>query len=95
MALHEYSVRDSIRARAVWHAVCLGIIIPAGRFTSGDATLYHHLWRSVTAFDDLETLRGRLRHAGLQDIRTATMPGWRRGVVHTVSATAADAVGAG
>ena len=33
VAFHEYSVRDSWRARAVWHAVCWSVIIPAGRVT--------------------------------------------------------------
>lgn len=36
LALHEYSVADSPSARAVWTAVCWGVIIPpAGRWPGG------------------------------------------------------------
>ena len=28
LAVHEYSVRDSARSRAVWTSVCWGVIIP-------------------------------------------------------------------
>ena len=31
LAVHEYSVRDSRRARAMWHLVAWSVIIPAGR----------------------------------------------------------------
>jgi ubiquinone/menaquinone biosynthesis C-methylase UbiE len=88
LAVHEYSVRDSTRARAVWNAVCALIIIPAGRITTGDATLYRHLRRSVLAFDGVSALTGRLSRAGFTGVRVLPMTGWQRGVVHTFLATA-------
>lgn len=88
LALHEYSVRDSRRARWVWNAVCGAIVIPLGRVTTGDATLYRHLRRSVLAFDGVRDLCDRLGRAGFTDVRTGTMPGWSRGIVHTVLGTA-------
>lgn len=88
LALHEYSVRDSRRARWVWNAVCGAIVIPLGRVTTGDATLYRHLRRSVLAFDGVRDLTDRLARAGFTDVRTGTMPGWSRGIVHTVLGTA-------
>jgi ubiquinone/menaquinone biosynthesis C-methylase UbiE len=88
LALHEYSVRDSRRARWVWNAVCGAIVIPAGRLATGDATLYRHLRRSVLAFDGVGDLCARLSRAGFTDVRTGTVPGWARGVVHTVLGTA-------
>ena len=51
LAVHEYSVRDSRLATAMWNAVCATIIIPVGRLRSGDAGLYRYLWRSVHDFD--------------------------------------------
>ncbi|WP_177231818.1 class I SAM-dependent methyltransferase [Amycolatopsis saalfeldensis] len=87
IALHEYSVRDSRRSRLVWNAVCAGIIIPLGRITTGDATLYRHLRRSVLTFDGVGSLAGRLTAAGFTQVGTATMPGWQRGIVHTVLGT--------
>ncbi|HET6705239.1 MAG TPA: class I SAM-dependent methyltransferase [Amycolatopsis sp.] len=87
IAVHEYSVRDSRRARWVWNAVCAGVIIPLGKVTTGDATLYRHLRRSVGAFDGIGALAGRLAEAGFTDVRTGTMPGWQHGVVHTVLGT--------
>jgi len=85
LAVHEYSVADSRRARAVWDAVCWSIIIPAGRLATGDGRLYRHLWRSVQQFDGATAFTQRLQAAGFGDVTEQTMPGWQRGVVHTFS----------
>jgi ubiquinone/menaquinone biosynthesis C-methylase UbiE len=87
LAVHEYSVRDSLRARAIWHAVCWGVIIPAGWLATGDAVLYRYLWRSVCAFDGAARFGQRLRDAGFTDVCTEAMTGWQHGVVHTFLAT--------
>ncbi len=83
LALHEYSVRDSTAAQAVWNAVCWGIIIPAGWRRTGDSTLYRHLWRSVNSFDGAAQFQRRLVAAGFAGVHSETMPGWQRGIVHT------------
>ncbi|WP_020674249.1 class I SAM-dependent methyltransferase [Amycolatopsis nigrescens] len=88
LAVHEYSVRDSPLARAIWHAVCWSIIIPAGRVTTGDATLYRHLWRSVLTFDGAKAFEDRLQRNGFTGVHRETMTGWQRGVVHTFLADA-------
>ena len=87
LAVHEYSVRDSIRARAMWHAVCWSVIIPAGRAATGDASLYRYLWRSVDGFDGAGRFRRRLREVGFTGVHSETMTGWQRDVVHTFLAT--------
>jgi ubiquinone/menaquinone biosynthesis C-methylase UbiE len=84
LAVHEYSVADSALARAVWTAVCWGIIIPLGWRVTGDASLYRYLWRSVLAFDGVERLTRRLRDAGLETVHVEPMDGWQRGIVHTL-----------
>lgn len=83
LALHEYSVRDSKAAQAIWNAVCWGIIIPAGWRKTGDSTLYRHLWRSVNSFDGAAEFQRRLAAAGFTGVHSETMPGWQRGIVHT------------
>ncbi|MEQ4209235.1 FAD-dependent oxidoreductase [Actinopolymorpha sp. B9G3] len=83
LAVHEYSVADSAVSRAVWRAVCAGIIIPAGRLLSGDATLYRYLHRSVLDFDGVRALSARLRRAGFTGVHVQPMSGWQRGIVHT------------
>ncbi|HEV7418378.1 MAG TPA: class I SAM-dependent methyltransferase [Mycobacterium sp.] len=88
LAVHEYSVRDSAVATAVWNAVCWGVIIPLGRLRTGDATLYRHLRRSVNAFDGADAFRNRLSDNGFVAVRSDTMPGWQRNVVHTFLADA-------
>jgi ubiquinone/menaquinone biosynthesis C-methylase UbiE len=88
LAVHEYSVRDSRLATAVWNAVCAAIIIPAGRLRTGDATLYRHLRRSVNAFDGAAAFRNRLRANGFTAVHSETMPGWQRDIVHTFLADA-------
>jgi ubiquinone/menaquinone biosynthesis C-methylase UbiE len=88
LAVHEYSVRDSKLAIAVWNAVCMGIIIPAGRLRSGDAGLYRYLRRSVNQFDGAVAFRTRLSDNGFIGVQSATMPGWQRNIVHTFLARA-------
>ena len=62
------------------------MIIPAGKVVTGRAALYRYLWRSVLRFDTVDVLARRLRGHGLHEVRIATMPGWERGIVHTVVA---------
>ena len=83
LAVHEYSVRDSRAATLVWHAVCWGIIIPAGWWHTRDTTLYRHLWRSVLTFDGAARFQRRMGDAGFTGVHSETMPGWERNVVHT------------
>ena len=83
LAVHEYSVRDSRAAQAIWNAVCWGIIIPAGWRQTRDSTLYRHLWRSVKAFDGAADFQRRLAVAGFTGVHSETVPGWQRNIVHT------------
>ncbi|GAA1587100.1 class I SAM-dependent methyltransferase [Kribbella sancticallisti] len=87
LAIHEYSVADSALAKVVWNAVCWGVIIPAGRISTGDASLYRHLRSSVNHFDGARAFRQRLVRAGFTDVTAATMNGWQRGVAHTFLGT--------
>jgi ubiquinone/menaquinone biosynthesis C-methylase UbiE len=84
LALHEYSVRDSTRSRAVWTAVCWTVIIPMGLVRTGSSDLYRYLWRSVLRFDGVSALQQRMRDAGFDDVRVQTVPGWQQHIVHTV-----------
>lgn len=83
LAVHEYSVRDSRAASAVWNVVCATIIIPAGWRQTGDSTLYRHLWRSVKTFDGAADFQRRLVAAGFTGVHSKTMPGWQHDIVHT------------
>ena len=83
LVLHEYSVADSVSARAVWSAVCWGVVIPAGRVLTGRADLFHYLWRSVLEFDGRTALLDRMRRAGLESVAGVPLPGWQYGVTHT------------
>jgi ubiquinone/menaquinone biosynthesis C-methylase UbiE len=86
--VHEYSVRDSRLASAVWNAVALTVIIPAGRLRTGDAGLYQYLRRSVNEFDGVTAFRKRLSDNGFTAVESDTMPGWQRNIVHTFRAEA-------
>lgn len=83
LAVHEYSVRDSRSATAVWNAVSTAIIIPAGWLRSRDSSLYRYLRRSVNGFDGAAQFRERLKHNGFVDVRSDTVPGWQHNIVHT------------
>ncbi|MEU9324365.1 class I SAM-dependent methyltransferase [Streptomyces canus] len=82
LAVHEYSLSGSPAHRAVWTAVCRGVIIPAGTL-SGDGALYRHLWRSVLDFDTAPAFTARLTDAGFTGVRAAPVAGWQTGIVHT------------
>jgi ubiquinone/menaquinone biosynthesis C-methylase UbiE len=88
LAVHEYSVRDSRLASAVWNSVATAIIIPSGRLRTGDASLYRYLRRSVNEFDGAAAFRRRLQDNGFRGVRSETMPGWQRNIVHTFLAEA-------
>ena len=86
LAVHDYALDGRVRSRAIWTAVCWSVIIPAGKVVTGRAGLYRYLWRSVLRFDTADALATRLRGHGLVNTQIATMPGWERGIVHTVVA---------
>jgi ubiquinone/menaquinone biosynthesis C-methylase UbiE len=83
LAVHEYSVRDSVRSRAVWTAVSWGVIIPMGLARTGSGGLYRYLWRSVLEFDGVRELTERMRTVGFEDVLVQTVPGWQQNIVHT------------
>jgi ubiquinone/menaquinone biosynthesis C-methylase UbiE len=84
LAIHDYALDGRARSRVIWTAVCWTVIIPAGRVVTGRASLYRYLWRSGLRFDTVDALAQRLRGHGLDEASIATMPGWERGIVHTV-----------
>ncbi|MBB6420552.1 class I SAM-dependent methyltransferase [Streptomyces sp. AK010] len=90
LAVHEYSLGGSPAHRALWTAVCRGVIIPAGTLT-GDRALYRHLWHSVLAFDTAAEFTGRLTRAGFTNARALPLAGWHTGITHTFAATAGEA----
>ncbi|HEX8935076.1 MAG TPA: methyltransferase domain-containing protein [Pseudonocardiaceae bacterium] len=86
LGVHDYALDGRALSRAIWTAVCWSVIIPAGKVVTGRAQLYRYLWRSVLRFDTVDALAARLRRHGLVDTHIDTMPGWERGIVHTVVA---------
>ena len=83
---HEYSVADSLLSQAIWNTVAAGIIVPLGSALTGSGELFRYLRRSVNEFDSLPRFELRLRDAGFANVRVEPMPGWRRGIVHSVIA---------
>ncbi|MFI2780497.1 class I SAM-dependent methyltransferase [Streptomyces sp. ALB3] len=81
LLVHEYSLSGSPVHRALWNAVCRGVIVPAGTL-SGNGELYHHLWRSVLAFDTAPAFARRISSAGFPFVRTVPVRGWQTGIVH-------------
>lgn len=83
ICFHEYSVRDSRRARLVWDAVATCIVVPSGVLATGDGDLYRYLRKSVREFDGVHAFEERLRRHGFVDVHTEPMDGWQRGIVHS------------
>ncbi|MFD9007036.1 class I SAM-dependent methyltransferase [Streptomyces sp. NPDC059582] len=93
LAVHEYTLSGRVIHRAVWTAVCGGIVLPVAT-ALGDGALYRHLWRTVVEFDTADEFAGRVRSAGFDRVRVLPLPGWQTGITHTVVArrAAGDAV---
>lgn len=83
ICLHEYSVRGSRWATAVWNAVMFGIVIPLGLVFARTTKIFRYLRRSVLDFDSVSELEDRMRRAGFTEVRTRPMGGWQRGIVHS------------
>jgi ubiquinone/menaquinone biosynthesis C-methylase UbiE len=85
---HEYSVAGSLVSRAMWNVVAGAVIVPLGAALTGSGDLFRYLRKSVNDFDSLPEFEERLRNAGFSQVRCESMPGWRRGIVHSVIARA-------
>ncbi|GAA2252762.1 hypothetical protein GCM10010145_20640 [Streptomyces ruber] len=83
LAVHEYTLSGRARHRAVWTAVCGGVVLPVAS-ALGDGRLYRHLWRSVVEFDTAGHFADRVRAAGFDRVRVLPLPGWQTGITHTV-----------
>jgi ubiquinone/menaquinone biosynthesis C-methylase UbiE len=67
----------------MWNVVCATVIIPMGKLRSGDAGLYRYLRRSVNEFDGAAAFRKRMQANGFTSVRSESVPGWQRNIVHT------------
>ncbi|MEW2257159.1 methyltransferase domain-containing protein [Streptomyces sp. NPDC047869] len=85
LAVHEYALSGRAAHRAVWNAVCGGVVLPVATLL-GDGPLYRHLWRSVVSFDTAGQLARRVERAGFERVRVLPLPGWQTGITHTVVA---------
>jgi ubiquinone/menaquinone biosynthesis C-methylase UbiE len=86
LVVQEYSVAGSPLASAVWTLVSWAVVIPLSWVTSRQTRLYRYLWRSVRAFDSVQTFTDRLYAAGFVDVEVRTVPGWQQGILHTFRA---------
>jgi ubiquinone/menaquinone biosynthesis C-methylase UbiE len=86
LVIHEYSVAGHRLATMTWTAVCWLVVVPLGWLTSRRTRLYRYLWRSVMEMDSTDRLMGRLQRAGFEDVRSRTVRGWQRNIIHTVHA---------
>ena len=83
ICFHEYSVADSLAARAIWRAVSSSVIVPLGALATGSSDLFRYLRQSVLDFDGVRAFEDRLRAAGFADVATHHMTGWQRSIVHS------------
>lgn len=82
LVAHEYTLSGKRRHRALWSAVCAGLLPVTTAL--GDGPLYRHLWRSVIEFDTADRFAQRLEGAGFAQVRVLPLPGWQTGITHTV-----------
>jgi len=58
LVVQEYSIAGNRSAGMIWTAVCWTVVIPLGWLTSRQTPLYSYLWRSVRAFESVDTVGG-------------------------------------
>ncbi|MFF7373034.1 methyltransferase [Streptomyces tricolor] len=90
LGVHEYALSGRRADRAVWTAVCRGLVQPVASVL-GDGRLYRHLWRSVLEFDTADRFAARVRAAGFSHVRALPLPGWQTGIAHTFVARRPEA----
>ena len=83
LVTQEFSLDDRRRSSLVWDLVCRLVIIPLATVLDGEPSLYRYLQRSVHAFDSRTEFLRRLHQAGFVDLRSSTVRGWQRGILHT------------
>lgn len=86
LAIQDYTVAGDRRARAVWDAVCWGVVIPLAAIVQRDTRLYRYLWRSVRQMEPVTAWCTRLDAAGFTVREVHHGEGWQRGILHTVIA---------
>ncbi|SMX75087.1 Ubiquinone/menaquinone biosynthesis C-methylase UbiE [Brevibacterium aurantiacum] len=86
IVVHDYSVKGSLIATAIWTIVCWMIIIPLGILSGDTPGLYTYLWRSVLHNDSTDKFTQRLRRAGFKEVSTLKSRGWHRNILHTYTA---------
>ncbi|MFJ9038530.1 methyltransferase [Streptomyces sp. NPDC102406] len=82
LAVHDYTLSGKRHHRAVWSAVCTGLLPLTTAL--GDGALYRHLWRSVIDFDTADLFAARLTAHGFERVRVLPLPGWQTGITHTI-----------
>lgn len=86
VAIQDYCAATGGWPRAVWNAVCWGVVIPLAALALGDTRLHRHLWRSGRMMEPPRMWCARLERAGLTVLETHHGIGWQRGILHTVIA---------
>ena len=86
LALQDYTVTGSPRARWIWDVVCHLVVIPLAAVTLRDTRLFRYLWRSAREMEPVPAWCDRLREAGLEPLEVHRGQGWQRDILHTVIA---------
>ncbi|MGL5930419.1 MAG: class I SAM-dependent methyltransferase, partial [Dermatophilaceae bacterium] len=87
LVVHDYSVAGNAMARAMWAAVCHGVVMPLAVLKRSDLPLHRYLYTSVRDFDSVARIGERLATTGFTDVQRVEHPGWQRGLVHSIAAT--------
>ena len=86
LVVHEYTLSGRLIHDLIWQIVSGLVVVPLGTAMTGTGGLFRYLRRSVTDFDRVSELLGRLRRGGFTDVTVSEMDGWQRGIVHTLRA---------
>ncbi len=90
IAIHEYSLNNSIINRLYWYLLGYLLIIPFSAILTGSVTIFRYLIRSVAQFPSPREFSTLLQNAGFINIHSLPLKSWRRPILHTFIANKAE-----
>ena len=83
LAIHEFSLVDSVFSRFYWRLLGYGLIIPFSAIITGNVTIFSYLIKSVLSFLSPADLQKMLSDTGFYNISVHPQRSWRRFILFT------------
>ncbi|MDX2003253.1 MAG: class I SAM-dependent methyltransferase [Chitinophagales bacterium] len=83
LVIHDYSLADHWFSKPYWWIMGNLFIVPISYLTTGEATIFRYLIKSVQQFLRPKELLARLEATGFKQVTSHAQPSWRRPILRT------------